>query len=92
MTRASTSESISSLRAALEGLQSLVTTQQQKIAALENQEDKNSQNKGPKISNPLNALRSPPIPVFTVKSDDFSSMKIKGFIASVSRGRPFVKK
>lgn len=85
MTRSTAAEEMASLKATLEGLQELVTAQQQKIDALESQENSNQREAGPRNSNPLSALKSPPIPVFTGKSTDCSSMKIKAFISSVSR-------
>lgn len=73
------------LKETLVNLQSLVESQQARIEELEKEREENS---GPVLrrnSNPLSALKYPPIPIFTGTVTEGTSMKIKAFISSVSR-------
>lgn len=64
-------------------LQETVNSQQATIVQLQSERTGGNAQRG--SSNPLQALKSPPIPVFTGKMLDCTSTKVKGFISNVRR-------
>lgn len=73
--------SVQDLVKQVQDLTGLVKSQLQVIHQLQNQ---GSLNAGAS-ANPLNSLKSPPIPVFAGKPSDCTSTKVKGFISNVRR-------
>ena len=72
---------IQRLTDAVEDLQDIVRQQQELIDRLQTEGNGHAE----RASNPLQGLKAPPIPVFTGKSQDCTSVKVKSFIFSVRR-------
>ncbi len=74
------------LLAAVSELQKKVQDQQDSIDELR---DSRGDNDTTNTTNPLQGLKTPPIPVFTGKSEECNSVSVKSFISSVKRiGEP----
>jgi len=79
--RSLSSAELQQLLQKVEELQSTVSSQQELIAQLQVTSSQPAGN----ANNPLNSLKSPPIPIFTGKSNECNSTNVKGFISNVRR-------